>query len=206
MRMKLRYARNSPFVRKVMVTAIEAGLDDRIERVPTDITDPASDLPNQNPLGKVPALVLEDGRVLVESSLICAYLDTLHDRPKLLPSEGDARLDVLQLQALSDGLCDAAINVARERGRPEGMRWPMAEDRQRQKFERTLDRIEQVADDLLVPPVTLGQIALGCALGWIDLRLGDFGWRAARPKIAAWYGEFAARPSMVATAPATVPG
>ena len=112
---------------------------------------------------------------------------------------------MLQLQALADGLCEAAINVARERGRPEGMRWTQAEDRQRQKFERTLDRIESVADDVLVPPVTLGQIALGCALGWIDLRLGDFDWRARRPKIAAWYGQFATRPSMTATAPEAKP-
>ncbi len=203
--MRLRYARNSPFVRKVMVTAIEAGIEDRIEKVATDIADPGSDLSSHNPLGKVPALVLDDGRVLVESSLICAYLDELHERPKLIPSEGDARLEVLQLQALADGLCDAAINVARERGRPEGMRWSVQEKRQRDKFDRALERIEARADDLLVPPVTLGQIALGCALGWVDLRLDDFGWRQTRPKIAAWYEDFATRPSMTRTAPEAKP-
>ncbi len=203
--MKLRYARNSPFVRKVMVTAIEAGLDDRIEKVVTDYADPASDLSSHNPLGKVPALVLDDGRVLIESGLICAYLDKLHERPKLIPSAGDARLEVLQLQALADGLCDAAINVARERGRPDGTRWSRWETRQREKFERALDRIEGLADVLLPPPVTLGQIALACALGWVDLRLADFAWRKTRPKIAAWYDVFATRPSMTATAPEARP-
>jgi glutathione S-transferase len=203
--MKLRYARNSPFVRKVLVTAIETGLADRIEKVPTDHMDPNSDLAGDNPLGKVPALILDDGRVLVESSLICAFLDGLHGGPKLVPADADARLAVLQLQALADGLGDAAINVARERGRPEGMRWAQAEARQRQKFERTLDRIERMADMALAPPLTLGQVALGCALGWVDLRLGDFAWRDSRPRIAAWYKDFAQRPSMLATAPEPVP-
>jgi glutathione S-transferase len=107
----------------------------------------------------------------------------------------------LQLQAYADGLCEAAINVARERGRPAGMRWDQAEGRQRAKFERTLDLLERESGKVLAPPLNIGQVALGCALGWVDLRLGDFEWRKTRPNLAAWYAAFARRPSMAATAP-----
>lgn len=200
--MKLCFAGGSPFVRKVTVSAIETGLDDRIERVPTDHHDPKSPLNSINPLGKVPAMTLDDGRVLIESSIICAYLDTLHDGPKLIPEGGDARHEALLLEAVAGGMADAAIAVQRERGRPEDKQWDVFSDRQWGKVERSLDALESRADGL-DGPLTIGHIAIGCALGWMEYRLGDKleGWDARWPKLAAWYREFIKRPSMQATMP-----
>ena len=199
--MKLRHGGGSPFVRKVTVSAIETGLDDRIERIPTDHRDPNDPLHGDNPLGKIPAMVLDDGRVLIESSIICAYLDTLHDGPKLIP-EGDAGHEALFLEAVAGGMTDAAITVQRERGRPEDKQWDEFSDRQWGKVERSLDLLNSKAGEF-DGPLTIGQIAIACGLGWIEYRLGDRleGWDARWPKLAAWYREFIKRPSMQATAP-----
>ncbi len=202
MTMKLRYAPASPFVRKVTVTVIETGQEDKIERILTDHHDPESGLTDDNPLGKVPALVLEDGAAIIESSLICAYLDGLHDGPKLIPDDPAARMKVLQMQALADGMADAAIQVQRERGRPEDKQMSDISDRQWGKAMRAMDALEAGADDL-EGPLDLGHIAVACGLGWIEYRLGDklAGWQDSRPRLAAWYSEFRQRPSMQSTAP-----
>ena len=200
--MKLSYAAGSPFVRKVTVSALETGLEDRIERVPTNIREPNADFQRANPLGKVPAMTLDDGRVMIESSVICAYLDTLHDGPKLIPAEDNARHDALYLEALADGMTEAAVAVRRERGRPDDKQWDVFSDRQWGKVESALDAVEANAA-LLEGPPTLGHIALGCGLGWIIHRLGDriAAWEETRPQLAAWYGDFTQRPSMQATVP-----
>lgn len=202
MTMKLRYAPGSPFVRKVTVTAIETGLEDRVERVPTDHHDPKSGLTDVNPLGKVPALVLEDGSAMIESSLICAYLDGLHDGPKLIPEDAVARMKVLQMQALSDGMTDAAIQVQRERGRPEDKQVSQIGDRQWGKTMRALDALEADAA-AFDAPLNLGHIAVACGLGWIEYRLGDrlAGWEKSHPKLEKWYRAFCERPSMQSTIP-----
>lgn len=200
--MKLRWASGSPFVRKVMVTAHETGLAARIERIETDYRSPTTDLPRENPLGKVPALIADDGRVIIDSPVICAYLDSLHGGPKVFPDSGEARWNALHLQSLADGMLDATIAVSRERARPADRQWPEWIDRQWVKFERAMDWLEANAK-LLDGPVTIGQIAVGCALGWIELRLKDKlgDWEARWPAVARWYRAFAARPSMTATAP-----
>jgi glutathione S-transferase len=200
--MKLSYAAGSPFVRKVTVSALETGLDDRIERVATNIREPDADFHRANPLGKVPAMLLDNGSAMIDSSVICAYLDTLHDGPKLIPEGGDAKQKALYLEALADGMTEAAVAVQRERGRPEDKQWDVFSDRQWGKIERALDSVE--ADiALLEGPLTLGHIALACGLGWIIHRLGDriAGWEETRPQLAAWYGDFAQRASMQATVP-----
>lgn len=198
--MKLRYAPNSPFVRKVMVAAIETGQMGRIELVPTDYDDPASDLARDNPIGRIPALVRDDGSVLIESDLICAWLDGEHRGPKLVPEEPDARTAALQLQAYADGLLEAAIQIQRERARPQAMQWERWIERQRGKMARTLDFLERESWRL-APPVAIGHIALGCALGWIDFRIADAEWRNGRSRLAAWHDSIAERPSMRETAP-----
>ena len=121
--MKLRWAPGSPFVRKVTVTAIETGLDGRIERIETDYRPQDGALVRDNPLGRVPALIRDDGSVLADSPVICAWLDSLHDGPKLIPDAGEARWRALNLEGLGDGLGEAAIAVQRERSRPEDKRW-----------------------------------------------------------------------------------
>ena len=200
--MKLRWAAGSPFVRKVTVTALETGLDDQIERIETDHRAAVSDLVNDNPLGKIPALICDDGTTLADSPVICAYLDSLHDGPTLIPAEGAARWNTLNLEGLADGMGEAAISVFRERNRPDDENSEAFEERNEGKFTRTMSWIEDHAD-LLDGPVTLGHIALGCALGWAAFRVSDLlEDRASRwPKISQWHDAFAKRPSMQATAP-----
>ena len=200
--MKLRYAAGSPFVRKVTVTAIETGLDDRIERVETNYREPDSDFTRNNPLGRVPALLTDEGKPMIESSVICAYLDTLHGGPRLIPESGEARREALWLEALADGMTEAAVAVQRERGRPEDIYWKPFETSNWTKVERALDAVN-AEPALLEAPLHIGQVALACGLGWILFRMPDklAGWEERWPAVASWYAEFSRRPSMQATAP-----
>lgn len=198
--MKLRYSPTSPFVRKVTVTLHETGLTDGTELIETNVWDPETDIALDNPVGKVPALVADDGTVFVESALICAYLDSLHDGPKLIPADRRARWAVLRLQALSDGILDSAVDRVMETRRPEEKQWEALHERRRNGIERTLDRLESEASSLK-DEANIGTIALGCALGYLDLRFPEENWRTGRPNLTAWYEKFSARPSMTATAP-----
>ena len=200
--MKLRWAPGSPFVRKVMVTAIEAGLEDRIEEIETSYADPDSDFVRANPLGKVPALILDDGTVLANSPVIFAYLDSLHDGEKLIPADGKARWQVLHLEGLADGLCESAIAVVRENVRPDEKQWTIFRDRQWSKVERTMGWLNDHAK-ILEGRLTIGHVALGCAIGWTIFRLSDrFGdWHTRWPNVAEWFAAFDQRPSMQVTKP-----
>ncbi len=199
--MKLRYSATSPYVRKVLVAAIELGLADRIERIPTVAADPASGLANDNPLGKVPALILEGGEALYDSPVICEYLDSLHDGAKIFPPPGPERWRAVRQQALGDGILDAAIlRMLETVRRPEELRWPSWIDHQAGKVSRALDQFEREAESL-DGPLTIGQITAGCACGYLDFRFADDGWRATHPKLAAWYEAFAQHPSMQETVP-----
>ncbi len=203
--MKLRYSPTSPYVRKVSVTAIALGLGARIERVPTDTQDRESGLAEHNPLAKVPALILDDGGVLYDSPVICEYLDSLHDGPPMFPAAGPARWTALRQQALGDGILDAAILRMLELvRRPEKLRWQGWIGHQTAKVARALDQFELEAAGLEGPlegPLTIGRITAGCALGYLDFRAPELEWRAGRPKLAAWYQDFAERPAMQETAP-----
>src|SRR3546814_9590922 len=165
--MKLRFSPTSPYVRKVLTTAHEDGIADRIEKVPTDVWGPKSDLGRDNPLGKVPALILDDGTVLFDSPVICEYLDTEHGGGRLLPKSGPERWKTLRLQALGDGILDAAVATMLEGKREAQQRSAHWLGRYRAAIVRALDDIEARADDQIGPP-TLGQIAVGCALGYLD--------------------------------------
>lgn len=194
----------SPYVRKVNVLAIEKGLAARIEDIATVLTPIAPDaaLCDANPLGKIPALRLDDGRVLYDSRVICEYIDSLHDGTPALPASGDARFDVLTRQALADGLLDAAILTRYETFlRPEALRWPEWIEGQAAKIQRSLDAMQtQVAD--AGERFDLGDITFACALSYMDFRYADQDWRARREALAAWYEGVASRPSMQATIPA----
>lgn len=199
--MKLRYSSTSPYVRKVSVVALETGLDGRIERIATNTADPASNHAKDNPLGKVPALILDDGGRLYDSPVICEYLDSLHDGPKLFPAAGPERWRALRRQALADGILDAAVlRMLEQKRRPEALRWDAWVALQGGKIRAALDQFEAEADGLAGPP-DIGRIAAACALGYLDFRAPEEGWRDGRPKLAEWYAGFAERPSMRATAP-----
>ena len=198
--MRLHYSPSSPFVRKVMATAIELGLEGGIELQPTQVWDPASDLSKVNPLGKVPALRLVDGSVLYDSPVICEYLDSLHDGPRLIPTDGAARWEVLRLQALGDGMCDAAVLYGGEMRRPEEFRYQPFIERQLAKIAAALDQLEGEVDRL-AGPLTIAPIAVATAMGYIEVRECRPDWRDTRPLLAAWYDTFCRRSSMVETAP-----
>ncbi|HSS64034.1 MAG TPA: glutathione S-transferase N-terminal domain-containing protein [Gammaproteobacteria bacterium] len=199
--MQLRYSPTSPYVRKVMVTALETGLDKKLEKIPTNPWDPETDLPEDNPIGKVPALRIDGGDVLFDSPVICEYLDGQHGGAKLFPASGDARWSVLRLQALADGILDAAVLCVLEGKRPKELQSKDWVARQKKAIERSLDALEQSISGLDVGQLTIAQIAAGCALGYLDFRKPVDDWRKGRPKLEKWYEEFSKRPSMQATVP-----
>jgi glutathione S-transferase len=201
MYMKLRYSSASPYVRKVLAVAHETGLESRIERVPTAVWAPDTDIGKENPLGKVPALTTDEGEVLFDSPVICEYLDSLHKGAKLFPPAGPARWKALKLQALADGILDAAI-LRRLEGtqRPAEQQSKKWTERQAEAVKRGMDGLERDAGSWGAA-VTIGQIAAACACGYLDFRFGHEDWRRGRAGLAAWYERFSKRPSIQATVP-----
>ncbi len=199
--MRLYHSPTSPYVRKVMVTAIECGLDRRLDLVSTMVppTQPNQDLSRDNPLAKLPTLITDDGEVLYDSRVICEYLDSLNPGPKLIPPAGSERWRVLRWQAMADGISDAGLLCRYEASlRPENKRSAEWVAGQTTKVNQGLDSAE--ADGgLLSAPVNLGQIALACAIGRLEFAGDKI--RDGRPKLFAWYDAFARRPSMQATTP-----
>ena len=201
--MKLFHSPTSPYVRKVMVTAIEKGLDSQIEKIPTSASPikREGDLPTKNPLAKVPCLITDDGRALFDSPVICAYLDTLKS-PPLIPADAKGRFDCMTLEALADGFLDAGILLRYEGAlRPEAKRWDDWVNGQMAKIMGAIDALETTYAAQLTGPLTVGQIAVGCALGWFDFRYGQVDWRKDHPKLAAFAKSIGERPSMKATIP-----
>ncbi|MEM9493424.1 MAG: glutathione S-transferase [Myxococcota bacterium] len=201
--MKLHYSPTSPFVRKVLIAAHELGLADRIEQVRARASPDQLNqtLNRDNPLGKVPTLITDDGQALYDSRVICEYLDSLHGGAQLFPVATPARFQVLARQALADGIMDAAVLLRYETFlRPEAARWDEWIAGQTGKFERGLDRLDSEADRL-GDSIDIGTIAVACALGYLDLRYTDLAWRDGRPQLSAWMERFAARPSYRATSP-----
>ena len=201
--MKLYTGALSPFARKCRIVAAELGLADRIELVAQPVhpvTPDAKYLRSANPLGKIPALMLDDGQVLYDSHVICEYLCALAGDTGLLPTGAD-RWDVLTRQALASGMTDAVVLVRYETAlRPESLRWADWTAGQLQKFEAGLSHFEGEAARLNAP-LDLAQIALACALGYTDARFPDLGWRERAPAVARWHAEIETRPSFSATAP-----
>ncbi|MGF1639433.1 MAG: glutathione S-transferase N-terminal domain-containing protein [Rhodospirillales bacterium] len=199
--MKLYYSPTSPFVRKVTVLAIETGLDRHIERIPTDVWSPSTGITADNPLGKVPTLITDGGEALYDSPVICEYLDTLHDGLTLFPSAGGPRWTALRRQALADGVLDAGVARRLEELRPEGERSASWAARQTAVVGRGLDALEEEAR-ALDGAITIGHVAIGCALGWLDFRFPGDRWRDGRAALAQWFEGFAGRRSMRETVPA----
>jgi len=197
----LRSSPSSPFVRKVRIAASVLGLDREIGLVPADTMNASDTVRLQNPLGKIPSLVLEDGTVLFDSRVILEYLDHRAGGGRIIPTDIDARLAALRLQALADGMMDASVLLVYEgRWRAPERHEPKWIEHQAGKVERTLAALE-AAPPALSPTPDVGQIALACALGYRDFRFGD-AWRRDRPRLVAWLDRFAARvPAFAATAP-----
>ncbi len=196
--MILRSSPASPFGRKVRIAADLAGLSAQITIVAADTTNDTDSIRRENPLGKIPALVFEDGRVFYDSRVIVEYLDHAAGGGVLIPREAEARFRCLTLQALADGIMDAALlGVYETRLRAEGERSQAWSDYQAAKVERGLAALEAA------PPtgtVDAGHIALACALGYLDLRFAG-AWRNSHPALVRWVQAFAAAvPAFDATA------
>lgn len=199
--MKLFFSPSSPFVRKVMAVARETGQADRIETVAAAAhpVNRNGDIRAENPLGQVPTLLLDDGTALYDSRVICEYLDA--QAGGALFGTGAARWRALTEQALADGALGAALLVRYEATvRPEPKRWDDWREGQMGKVRDALARFEQVLPEA-GDRVDIGTIAIGCALGYLDLRFADLAWRKDHPATAEWFARFDERPSMAATRP-----
>ena len=202
--MRLFHSPTTPFGRKVMVLILETGLQDRVEVVSASGSPiaPGTMPLDRNPLGKIPALQLDDGSTIYDSRVICRYLDDLTGaglypaKPKLWQT--------LTLEATADGILDAAVLMAYEtRLRPEDKRYPDWLEGQWAKVARALDAVEAGWMGHLGGPLDMAHIAMACALTYLDFRHSDRGWRDGHPQLAGWEAGFAARPSMQATLPPT---
>jgi glutathione S-transferase len=196
---KLFFAAPSPYARKIRIIIAEKGLEAEIEMVARAPFEKPADLVALNPLSKIPTLVAEDGLVLFDSPVIAEYLDGISS-PRLIPAEGRARWDSLRRQALADGMLDAGVSVLLEGRRPEGERSPGWVQRQTDAITRSLDAFE-VEIGAFGEALTIGHVALGCALGWLDFRLPQYDWPNSHPRLAGWYSRFSQRPSMLSTMP-----
>jgi glutathione S-transferase len=202
--MKLYMTPSSPYARKCRILIRELDLVRLIKEVAVDLSN-KDDVHKFNPLGKIPALELDDGSVVVDSPVICEYLDD-YGRGHFVPRPsiwGDTkgRWKILTLAALGDGLTDAAVALRLERTRKAERQSVNALAHHKGAIDATLDALERLAPHFADYP-TIGEIAVGCALGYIDFRLDDLAWREGRPQLDAWEKKFAKYPSVKATKPA----
>jgi len=197
--MKLYYSKTSPYSRKVRLMIYEKGLQQAIISVACNPFDEAPDLETANPLGKVPTLILEDGSSLYDSPVICAYLDTLTS-DRLIPESGRERWNILRWEALCDGVLDATYNIVMERRRDAREQSSSWIEQWKSQVIRSLDHME-AGINILPADITLAQLSLGAALGYLDFRLSDLDWLNQCPALAAWYDDFSERDAMKNTRP-----
>jgi glutathione S-transferase len=200
--MKLHYSPTSPYVRKIMILAHETGLIQKIETVRSVATphEPNMVLGHDNPLIKVPTLVLDTGEIFYDSPVIAEYLDSVHGGRRFFPAEGPERWRALKLQATGDGILDAGLLCRYELLRPEAQRWTGWVEGQMTKIHLGVAQFDQDAAHFAAQP-TIGEIAAGATIGYLDFRFPELGWRKSHPRLADWYAGFAERPSMQATRP-----
>ncbi len=200
--MMLRSSPSSPFGRKVRIAVSLLGFDGDVKIEPADTTDVNDSVRAQNPLGKIPVLIAEDGVAYYDSRVILDYLDDRAGGGKILPRDPKARLAALRLQALCDGILDASIlTIYETRWRKADAHEPKWLEHQAGKVARALAALEAAPPALDAGLPNVGQIALACVLGYRDFRFGG-GWRSDHPRLVAWLDGFAARaPAYAATKP-----
>ena len=205
--MLLHWSPRSPYVRKVLITAHEVGIADRIETVRTVVaaSQPNVELMKENPQSRLPTLRLADGTVIYDSVVICEYFDSLHKGPRLFPATWPERLTALRRHALGDGMLDTMLMWRAEVLRSSTNQSIKHMQAWKLKTNVSVDMLEEEADALAQPPFTIGHIAIGVALGYIDFRFPELAWRSGHPRLAKWYESFSARPSVKATEPVDEP-
>lgn len=200
--MKLLYSLTSPYARKVRVVAAEKRIE--VEMVKVALADPDCPVIHHNPLGKIPVLVLDDGESLFDSRVIVEYLDNRTPLARLIPQENSAKIWVRRWESLADGVCDAAILARQESARSGNMRDAAVIEKQMGKVSRGLTQLNAELGEnkwCVDDTFSLADIALGCLLGWLDLRYADMGWRDTYPNLARHFEEMMKRPSFSETAP-----
>jgi glutathione S-transferase len=197
----IRTSFGSPFGRKARIAVSVLGLDGKVKVEPASTQDDTDPLRQQNPLGKIPVLLLDDGSTLFDSPVILEYLDVMAGGGRILPAEMKGRFEALRLEALADGILDASIlQVYEGRFRPKEKHEQKWLDMQAGKVARSLAALEAAPPGLHSPP-TVGEITVACALGYRDFRFQGT-WRPDHPRLVKWLEDFAARvPSFAATAP-----
>jgi glutathione S-transferase len=204
--MKLVIAKPSPFARKVRVALREKGL--AFEEIVENPWAAGTAVPGTNPLGKVPALILADGRVMYDSKVIVEYLETLGRPPPLIPADPALRVAHRQIEALADGISDAVVLVVLERSRPVDLQsgdWIGRQVRKIEAASAELARLLGAGEWLTASGFGLADIAAGCALGYLDLRFPEFDWRSRHPALASYFARLDVRPSFAATRPEAQP-
>ena len=200
--MKMYFSPSSPFVRKVLVSAIELDLEHRIERLAcaVGVIDRDATVIAHNPLGQVPTLITDEGVALHDSRVICEYLDAIAGGGRLFPAPIAPRFRALVLQSIADGLLNAAVLGRQEMTlRPKEKFWEPWRNAQLAKIESVLDRMD-VSSRELHDRFDIGPIATACALSYLDFRYPDYDWRTGRNALADWYTTVSSRPSMARTA------
>ena len=201
--MKLTFSPASPFARKVRIAAIELGLIDKIEFVPTAVApgQPNDEYLRINPLKKLPALIHDNGDVIIDSYVIVEYLDELAGGGKLIPASGDNKWRVKSDHSLLQGMLDSMLLCRYEKMvRPQGLQWQAWSDDHWNRAWSGMARFEKQAD-VLSRPLDIVQIALTCVLGYADFRFADCGWRKAYPKLDAFHERMLSRPSVKISVP-----
>lgn len=200
--MKLHWSSRSPYVRKVMICAYETGVAEKIERTYSivSLSQPNAEVMRDNPLGKIPTLILDDGRILHDSTVICEYLDSLHANSRLFTKEGEARWTALRRHALGNGMLDTLLLWRSEMAKPAARQTPEWLSTFALKIRNALTVIEADADALAQTPFGIGHVGIGTALAYLDFRFADLGWRIGHPRTDAWMQQFLQRESVQKTA------
>lgn len=206
--MKLYYSKTSPYARKVRMVIIEKGLEQEVEEIIVNPYNDNPDLVAANPLGKIPTLLLDNGKALFDSPVICHYLDSLSNQHQLIPREGWEKWQILCSEALADGLTDATYNLVMERRRPSTEQSASWMTHWSNEIYRSLQGMDEELFES-AEKITLAHLAAGAAVGYIDLRLPELLYETESPQDAInsrlmdWYESFKTRDSMLATNPGT---
>jgi glutathione S-transferase len=198
--MELKYSGLSPYVRKVMVVAHEVGVADRIRQMPVNVRDEPEKIAPFNPLGKIPVLITDSGEVFYDSQVICEYLDTEFGGGRLLPASGAGRWAMMTRMTMADGLLDAAILARVERARPAANQSAEWIEWQLRKVNASLDQLEGEAGGF-ASGLDMGLVGVGCALGYIPLRVEGYAGLPRWPRLKEWYAKVSQRPSFQSTTP-----
>lgn len=199
--MKLIYSPTSPYARKTRAVVIEKNLQDSVELLNLSPGDNPDVLLTANSLNRIPTLIRDDGKPLIDSPFICEYLDSLGENAGQLTGSGDDIWEIRHLHAFADGIIDSIFIIAMERRRDAGEQSPSYIQKQIERISRGLGTLNTQVSGFPAEP-NLGLITVGCVLGYMDIRLqNDLDWRAEFSNLASWYAEFSKRPSMVETAP-----